>query len=200
MGSASTAPILEQETRLDLRRYGIVKSQTAVATKTASVSVGKPAKDRFYQAHPNPDMRLHIPLMEDKRDFDTRYYLVTEDMQPAVAESRDLTIRFAVPLLSSLGSYMLWIINMTERNGELSGWSSSAMDAVSEATGKWVRIIADTEEGAYTTFVAQNQEALGSPSFPDWSLEKVIALAFKDRIIESLEHPLVKVRAGRQRQ
>jgi hypothetical protein len=117
-----------------------------------------------------------------------------------VAESRDLAIRFAVPLLSSLGSYMLWIINMTERNGELSGWSSSAMDAVSEATGKWVRIIADTEEGAYTTFVAQNQEALGSPSFPDWSLEKVIALAFKDRIIESLEHPLVKVRAGRQRQ
>lgn len=195
------SPMMEafdEDDRFDLRRFGVSKSQTAAVSKTASITIHKPRKDQFVQVHPNLDMRMWAPLVEDKRDFETRYFLVIEDLQAALAESRDLVTRLLVPTMSSLGSYFLWPINVAERNGELTGWASSAMDAVEQAAGNWVRVQADTEEGSYTTFPAQSQAALGAPDFPEWDMEKLIALAFRGKVIDSLNHPFVQVRSGRK--
>ena len=197
MSTPHMVPV-EPTSGLDLRRYGISKSQTAAVAKIASVSIRKPRKDQFIRVDPDLDKRIWVPVLEDKRDFETRYFLVAEDIQAALADSGDLAVRLLVPTVTSLGSFFLWVINVSERNGELTGWASSAMDAVNQATSLWIRVIADNDEGCYTTFAAQNQTALGQPKFPDWDTDKMIEMAFKDKTIDSLDHPLVKVRTGRQ--
>jgi hypothetical protein len=100
----------------------------------------------------------------------------------------DLTDRLLVPTVSSVGAFFVWPVNVSERNGEKTRWAVTAQEAVDTATSEWTRVIANADEGGYTTFVAQGD--LGEPTFPDFDLETVIDLAFKDRIIDTLREGL----------
>ena len=54
----------------------------------------------------------------------------------------------------------------------------------------WVRLAADMSLGAYRIYEAEGQ--LSAPVWPDKSLPELLKLGFKDRIIDSAEHPVVK--------
>jgi hypothetical protein len=54
----------------------------------------------------------------------------------------------------------------------------------------WVRLAADMSLGAYRIYQAEGQ--LSEPLWPEKTLPELLKLGFKDRIIDSAEHPVVK--------
>jgi hypothetical protein len=59
----------------------------------------------------------------------------------------------------------------------------------------WIRITANMSLGGYDVFAAQ--ASLSEPEWPEYDIEAFIEVAFRGKIISSLEHPIVQSLLGR---
>jgi len=64
------------------------------------------------------------------------------------------------------------------------------MEAATLAAGKWVRVQANMSLGAYDVYEAAGQWA--APDWPDMPFQQLLKIAFKDRFISGLDHPILK--------
>jgi hypothetical protein len=80
----------------------------------------------------------------------------------------------------------LWPIRLPGPNGKIDNWSRSALEASNKARERWVRISANTTLGAYEIAVAN--ASLGEPDWPDLPFQDILRIAFRDRMIDSLDH------------
>ncbi len=55
---------------------------------------------------------------------------------------------------------------------------------------KWVRVKANLSLGAYDIWEASS--TIPDPQWPEESFQELLRLAFKDRYVNSLDHPIVK--------
>ena len=55
---------------------------------------------------------------------------------------------------------------------------------------KWVRVSANQSLGAYEVLVAEN--CITEPEWPEHTLQELIRIAFKDRIVDSVDHAVVR--------
>jgi hypothetical protein len=55
---------------------------------------------------------------------------------------------------------------------------------------KWIRLKANIALGAYEIHVAESEMA--DPVWPDLSFTELLRIAYRDRMITSLDHPVVK--------
>jgi hypothetical protein len=56
--------------------------------------------------------------------------------------------------------------------------------------GGWVRIKANRDLGAYETWEAES--VMAEPVWPELSFQQLIKIAFRDRIIADIDHPVIK--------
>jgi hypothetical protein len=69
-------------------------------------------------------------------------------------------------------------------------WTRSALQAVGLATKNWVRITANLSLGAYEIFQAGGE--LPEPEWPTLTLTELLRIAFRDRFIKDLNHPILR--------
>lgn len=69
-------------------------------------------------------------------------------------------------------------------------WAESALEAAEAAKALWVKLVGNKELGAYEIFKARGD--LGEPQWPDKSFRELIKLAFKERVIDSVDHPVIR--------
>ena len=67
-------------------------------------------------------------------------------------------------------------------------WAESALKAIEKAHGQWIRVI-PAHEGYE---VREARAVMPDPQWPDLEREEAIQLAFEDRVIDSMEHPVAK--------
>jgi hypothetical protein len=86
----------------------------------------------------------------------------------------------------------LWPAKLPSADGSASArsWYQSGLRAAEQAKTLWVKIQGNKAIGAYDVIVAKGD--LGDPSWPDYSFQKLIDIAFQDRLISSLDHPVIK--------
>ena len=73
-------------------------------------------------------------------------------------------------------------------------WQTSAREAADLAGDHWIRLRADMSLGAYRVDKASGD--LGEPKWSSNSLQELLRIAFRDRIIDSVDHPVVRRRLG----
>jgi hypothetical protein len=88
------------------------------------------------------------------------------------------------------GVPFLWPIRLPDSDGRDLDWYRSAREAAAEAMKRWVRVTANMKAGAYDIFVAESVTA--EPNWPDFTLQELIKIAFKDRLITSLDHRVLQ--------
>jgi hypothetical protein len=76
-----------------------------------------------------------------------------------------------------------------------SSYHTSALSIAEVAVENWARMYADTNAGYYKMAVAEGD--LGEPAWPDLTLGELVKLAYKERMIDSLEHDVVRKLLGR---
>lgn len=151
-----------------------------------SVPVRKPDRQWFVRTHPAADMRLETAVLELKDDRET--YLVAPDFRNELPG--EVTPKVLRTAINRQGILFLWPIRMPGEDGRHDEWNRSALDVASRAESKWLRVVANMSLGAYDTYIATGD--LPEPEWPDLSLHEILKLAFRDRYIDSHEHPAVK--------
>jgi len=71
----------------------------------------------------------------------------------------------------------------------------SELEAAEAARGHWVRIQSNMSAGGYDVFMAA--ECPATPEWPTLSFHELLRIAFKDKYIDGLDHPVLKNRGGR---
>jgi hypothetical protein len=74
-------------------------------------------------------------------------------------------------------------------NGVRNPWHESLLQAVARAKLVWIRITANKDLGGYEIYEAAAK--LPDPIWPDLSLDDLLAIAFRGRIITDPDHPVV---------
>jgi len=159
-----------------------------VAKALITVPCRKPSREWFVQTHPSPEYRLQTCVIELKEDAET--YLVDPSLWGALASESTFSPRVLVTTVNRQGVLFLWPIRIPGSTGRVDAWSRSAMEAATLAAEGWVRIQANMSLGAYEVY-----KAAGSWSAPDWKVpqfQEIVRLAFRDQLIETPDHPVLK--------
>jgi hypothetical protein len=81
-------------------------------------------------------------------------------------------------------------VMLPDPQGRPNEWRRSAAEAAEKAMGSWVRVKANMSLGAYEIFEAQS--SMSDPVWPEQSFQELLRIGFRDRLVTSLEHPIVK--------
>jgi len=156
-----------------------------------SVSVAKPAKDKFFRTHRAPDMVFDCLVIEDRRGGG--YQLVA----PAVADVLDKLAR-PTRLYAAIDrgdNPFLIPIPLPDESGQRNPWHESMSRAVDLARDRWIRVAADKRSGTYEVFEALGE--LPDAAWPDITIDALVEKAFSGRVINDVHHPVVQEILGR---
>jgi hypothetical protein len=153
----------------------------------------KATRQEFWRAHPDEEMALVTMSFEDK---DTReYYIIAPDMVPSMLALGEVVAVKFTPAITRQGVLLLVPAKLPGEASSNTAWQDTMLLAVERAKTKWVRVSADMALGAYRIF-----EALGDLSEPEWpkmTLNEMLEISFKDRVIDSEDHPIFNKLLGR---
>ena len=151
-----------------------------------TVPVRKPSAQDFIRVHSDPEYRAALAVIELRDDRET--YLVS----PSIA--RDLPGEFVMATvytaINRQGVVQLWPVRLPAADGRVLEWHRSAAEAAELAMRKWVRIKANMALGAYEIFEAAG--TIADPQWPEYTFQQLLRIGFRDRLIDSLDHAVIK--------
>ena len=152
----------------------------------ATVPVRKPGRHDYVRTHPSSDYQLTTAILQLKEENED--YLVAPKIRHELfGEVVPVTLYTTI---NRQGVVSLWPCRIPDETGQSNAWWDSAFQAAEMAREKWVRITSDKSLGAYRIYVAGGQ--LPEPEWPKESLGELLKIAFKNRYIDSIDHPVLK--------
>jgi hypothetical protein len=173
------APQPEANNEFDLRNLRLDQNfvETAgVKRLLTTVPVRKPGKQDYVRVHPHPDYRANVALLELKDDREV--YLLT----PAMAQELPGEFFMATLYVTINRQNVLFLWPME--------WHRSAAEAAERAMTKWVRVQPNMSLGAYEIDIAGVTHS--DPVWPEFTLQDLIPIAFRDRLVNRIDHPVVQ--------
>jgi len=154
------------------------------------VPVRKPNRHDFFRVHPDPDMSLVTAVFLDKEENEC--FFVTPEMREALlGEIRPVLV---MTTITRQGVVMIWPLRIAVDGGRRDSWAETSAEAAQLAKTKWVRMAADMSLSGYRIYEAQGQ--LSDPTWPDKTLNELLEIAFRDRVIDREDHPVVRKLRG----
>jgi len=160
--------------------------QASVKKLLTTVPVRKPLAQDFVRVHPDAAFRMPCAIIELKDDRE--HYLVTADIVSAVAT--EVVMKTVFITINRQGVVSLWPVPLPTPDGRVNDWHRSAQEAAERAIGRWIRMKANMALGGYEIFEAS--DSIPDPVWPEHSFQDLLRIGFRDRIIQSLDHPVLK--------
>jgi hypothetical protein len=157
-----------------------------------TVPVRKPDKAWWVRVHPSEDYRLQTVVVELKEERET--YLVDKPLWSELATEATFSPRVLFTAVNRQGVPFLWPIRLPGADGKHDDWNRSALEAAQMAQKTWVRVTANLSLGAYEVFEATAQ--LPEPNWPELPFNELLRVAFRDKFIGGLDHPVLRKLRG----
>ncbi len=165
---------------------------TLGATKLlATVPCRKPNPQAFIRVRPEGEFRLATAVIEIKEDREI--YLLAPALREVVSHVWQLKMFYTA--ITRQGTLFLWPVRMPGSDGRLDTWNQSAHTAAEHATHAWTRVQSNRQLGGYDIFQAAG--GIPEPEWPDKTMQELVKLAFKNHIIDSLDHPVLQALDGK---
>jgi hypothetical protein len=159
---------------------------SGVKKEIVTLLVRKSGKQEFVRTNPAEAYRLETGLLELKEERE--FYLVRPEMRAELAEEL-IFVRLYLAMPRS-GTPFLWPVRLPGPDGKRNPWHDSAEKAATLAMRRWVRLVPNQAAGMYDTFTAT--ASLPEPEWPELSMRELLKLAFGERFIGSVDHPVVR--------
>ena len=156
-----------------------------------NVPVRKPRKPQFFRTHPSADMTFDGMLLQQKEKEES--YLVVPGVAQQISELVQPVDLFAA--IDRNNNVFLIPVPMPGESGVRNPWHESLFQAVEHSKQNWIRINANMHMGGYDVFEAQI--SLSEPDWPHHTIDNLVEVAFRGKIIQSLDHPVVQSLLGR---
>jgi hypothetical protein len=152
-----------------------------------TVPVRKPNPHDFNRVHPDPAYRANLAVIKlrDERD---EMYLLTPSIAAALPGEFGMATVFTA--INRQNVKFLWPVMLPQPDGRPNEWNRSAAEAAEMAMTRWVRVKANMSLGAYEIYEAQS--LMADPVWPEQPFQELLRIGFRDRLVNSLDHPLVK--------
>jgi hypothetical protein len=157
-----------------------------------SIPVDKPRGEWFCRVHPSDVYSLPTYVVELKADREV--YLVDRTLWPALAGEPTFSPRAIYTAINRQGLLFLWPCRLPGSDGKSPDWITLPLEAVRQAKVGWTRFFWDAGQSRHR--IVQAQADLGEPQWPDVSFSNLLKLGFKDRFINTLDHPVLRKLRG----
>ena len=150
------------------------------------VPVRKPSREQFFRIHPGPEYQLRSLVLELKEEGETLFIAPT--LQNALLGEKCVGQRILRLGVTRQGVAFVWPVRppMADR---ADAWASTALDAIAHAERRWTRMTADMALGGYRIAVAAVDD---EPTWPTESFGELLKIAFKNSVVDSLDHPTLR--------
>jgi hypothetical protein len=160
------------------------------ARTTPNVRAKKPRPADFFRIHPDYELNCYAIELKDEQD---EFYLVSDQIAEMLTggDEPELTVTYRKLLLYLTRQNVvgIWAIKTEDLSGKLDSYSVSALECAQTAKHTWIRIVADRHCSRYR--MTQAMSDFGEPRWPNESFEKLIDLAYKGKLIEGYDHPVL---------
>jgi hypothetical protein len=146
-----------------------------------------PNKQDFIRVHPDASYRENFAVIELKEDREIYLVAGSNLIAELAAEVVNVTVYTAI---NRQGVIFLWWVRLPNADGKEMEWHRSARDATEEGTRQWIRVVPNMSLGAYEIIVAE--KIITQPQWPNLTFQELIRIAFRERLITSLDHPVIK--------
>lgn len=155
-----------------------------------NIAVRKPHRQDFIRVHPDPEYREVMAILDDSDEK------IAYVVHPSICNEidKDIVPKMVHVAINKQGAVFLWPIRMPDANGRLDAWNTSAFEAAKMAENSWVRVVSNMHSGSYEVYEATSD--MEEPDWPDLSYGEILAIALKDRLIDSLDHHVLKKLRG----
>jgi hypothetical protein len=151
-----------------------------------TVPARRPNPQDFVRVHPKPEYRADfamIDLKDDREDF-----LVRPELLPDL--TGEVVYKTIFTAINRQGVVFLWPVRLPAPDDRRNDWARSAREAAEMAMSRWLRMKSNRSLGAYEITVAESEMA--EPVWPELSFQELIKIAYRDRMITSLDHAVIK--------
>jgi hypothetical protein len=152
----------------------------------------KPNKSEWFQVRPGEAWRLQTAVLELERGIERSTYLVAPSLWAEL--SGEISPALLLTCINRANDLFLWRIKLPGPDGRSNTWTESALEIAQAAAGTWCRMKSDTTNGIYSHWVST--EPLSDPKWPDLTFNEIIKLGFRGRMIDSLDHPILRELRG----
>jgi hypothetical protein len=188
--------------RFDIERARVPQDfseSAAVKRHLVEVMVDKPSSEWYVRTRAEADFRLTSRLLRIKEGGTMRgFYWIHPDAIDGLvairAVAQKINTYWLFTGISLSGRVFLWPIAGPGPKGEMNSWHAAALEAAQLAQTEWIRVEADMARGGYDVLKAEAK--MPEPNWPDKSLQELIKLGFRHRLIDTPDHPVIRKLRG----
>ena len=167
-----------------------LEEYASAITESGVVECEKPAKGLFFTVRPETkpykDRAFYFLLQMEGRDP----YLVTPKIAKQKKEEDTIRPVMIVRYVTMAGEEGLWPLKLNPPDGKSNNWNTSALNILELAgSGKWVRMV-NAGNKHYRHQLSNKTLKEVPPKFTDRTFKDLIDIAFKDRIVRTLDHEI----------
>jgi hypothetical protein len=151
-----------------------------------TVPARRPSPQDFVRVHPAQEYRENFAMIDLKEDRED--YLVHPSILPELPG--EVVYKTIYTAINRQGVPFLWPVRLPAPDDRQSDWWRSAREAAETAMTCWVRMKANMSLGAYDIAVAEG--VMADPKWPELSFQELLRIAYRDRMVTAIGHPVVK--------
>lgn len=185
---SATAPTPDPFDPAQYRLSPNLSAAAGVKRMQLTIPVGNPPKSRFVRTHPLDKYAMTAAVIDLKDDRET--FLIIPEMVEELAAEPTLAIKRLTTGIDKQGSLFIWAVRLPGPDGRSNSWSESALQAVEIARKHWVRVSANMQAGGYDLLQATGN--IPDPEWPEMSFREILSTAFKGKLVDSLDHPVIR--------
>ena len=166
------------------------RAELGVDIVLVELACKRPGKQDWVRTHPDMKLETSLLKLEDANEF----YLIGRDVR-ASSDMFELARLYNLQLaMTRSGSPFFWPAPIPEDGGAGASWHRSGLAAQKHAGKGWINVRADEGAGAYV--VRTTTAEIPDPKWPNNNMRSLLELCFKARIIETPDHPVLRMLRG----
>ena len=152
----------------------------------------KPGNSEWFRVRPGAEWQLQTAVLEVEKGVERATYLVSPALWPDL--SGEIKPALLLLCVNRAGDVFMWRVKLPGADGRSNTWTDSALQIAKAAETTWCRMVSDTSNGIYTHF--EPTAELPDPKWPDLQFGDILKITFRDRMINSPDHPVLRELRG----
>jgi hypothetical protein len=158
----------------------------------STVPARKPSNSEWFRVRPGAEWQLQTAVLELEKGVERATYLVSPHLWPEL--SGEIKPALLLVCINRANDVFMWRVKLPGSDGRTNTWTDSALQIAKAAETTWCRMVADMGNGIYTHF--EPTAGMPEPKWPDLSFSAILKLTFRDRMIDSIDHPVLRELRG----
>lgn len=169
-------------------------------TELTIIPVIKPHPQHFVRVHPDPAYQHVAAIIELDEERGANYFVHPTCLQAVKEYGIPFRFQHLFFYVNTQETYFCWPIKVPNSDRD-NQWLDSAREAVEKARRKWVWVRSNMKLGRYECQPAIDNDKMPEPEWPQkngvpLTKNELLAKAFGERLIMSVEHPVIRKLRG----